>query len=133
MGGVKPLPKAKLTNKKSSFFYSLLPIVDKNWLIPKPNVQFISKTLLFSCIPFVIHIILLQASTTKVVMLTFLFLGAFALIIYAFIKALQNQSGKDYVSGSSGCSSCETSHDADSVSECGCSDNSGCSGCGGED
>lgn len=107
--------------------------LDKNWLIPKPNVQFISKTPLFYCIPFVIPIILLQASTTKVAMLTFLFLGAFALIIYALIKASQNQSGKDDGSGGSGCSSCGTSQNADSVGESGCSGDSGCSGCGGGD
>jgi hypothetical protein len=107
--------------------------LDKNWLIPKPNVQFISKTLLFSCIPFVIPIILLQASTTKVVMLTFLFLGAFAIIIYALIKASQNQSGEKNGSGGSGCSSCGTSHNADSVVESGCGGDSGCSGCGGGD
>jgi hypothetical protein len=76
---------------------------------------------------------LLKASTTKVVMLTFLFLGAFALIIYALIKASQNQSGKEDSSGGSGCSSCGTSHDADSIGESGCGGDSGCSGCGGGD
>jgi hypothetical protein len=76
---------------------------------------------------------LLQASTTKVVILTFLFFGAFALIIYSLIKASQNQSGKDDGSGGSGCSSCGTSHNADSVGESGCGGDSGCSGCGGGD
>lgn len=105
----------------------------KNWVIPKPNIQFISKTLLLSCIPFVIPIFLLQASPTKIALLTLLSIGAFIFIIYTLVKASQNQSGQNNGSDGSGCSTCGTSHDTDSGGDSGCGADSGCSGCGGGD
>lgn len=99
----------------------------KNWVIPKPNFELISKTLLFSCIPFII----LQANPTKTVLITILIFGVFAIIIYALVKASQNQSGLNDRTGGSGCSSCGTSHATDSGDDSGCGGDSGCSGCGG--
>jgi hypothetical protein len=103
----------------------------KNWVIPKPNIQLISKTLLFSCIPLIIPIILLQASSTKVALLTLLPIAAFIFIIYLLVKVSQNQSGQNDGTGGSVCSSCGTSHDTDSGGDSGCGGDSSCSGCGG--
>ncbi len=99
----------------------------RNWVIPKPNVEVLSKTLLFSSIPFII----LQANPTKTALIIILFLGAFAFIMYLLVKASQNQSNTNNDSNGSGCSSCGTSHDADSGGDSGCGSDSGCSGCGG--
>lgn len=98
----------------------------RNWVIPKPNVEILSKTLLFSSIPFII----LQANPTKTALIIILFFGAFAFIMYLLVKASQNQSNTNNDSSSSGCSSCGASYDSDG-GDSGCGVDSGCSGCGG--
>ena len=96
----------------------------RNWVIPKPTIKFLSQTLFFSCLPFII----LQASPTKITLQTIILLIIFGLILYSASKNSTNKSNNS--SGNSGCSSCVASYDSDGA-ESGCGGDSSCSGCGG--
>lgn len=96
----------------------------RNWVIPKPTIKFLSQTLFFSCLPFII----LQASPTKITLQTIILLIIFGLILYSASKNSTNKSNNS--SGNSGCSSCVASYGSDGA-ESGCGGDSSCSGCGG--
>jgi hypothetical protein len=104
--------------------------LQKHWLIPKPNLSFFSKTLVLSCIPFVI----LQVSPSATLIIALLFIGIFVFWIVGITKSASNKN-ENSIDGGSGCSTIDTSHSSHSNDgDSGCSGDggdSGCSGCGG--